>query len=73
MLAGDVELPALVFDFAIACPQLTEKPGVLDCDDRLVGEGLEERGLGRRELARFRADADSPDGLSVPEHRSHEQ
>ncbi len=59
---------------AVPSPQLLEQPHVLDGDDRLVGEGLEQRDLlvcERDRLAPRRHD--HPDGLSVTNHRHDEQ
>src|SRR5438552_18038104 len=50
VLAGDLELPALVLDLEVAGLQFLEQAHIFDGDDRLVGEGLEQRDLLVREL-----------------------
>ena len=53
--------------------QLGEQPHVLDRDDRLVGEGLEERDLVVGEPAGLAAGhRDRPDRLAVTEQRHHD-
>ena len=57
-------------ELAVAGLQLVEEPRVLDRDDRLVGEGLEQADLLRRELAdSAAADPDRADASSLPQHR----
>jgi len=58
---------------AIRRLQLGEQPDVLDGDDRLVGEGLEERGLSGGEELRLRtAEADRADPDAGPHQRNRE-
>src|SRR5262245_65506634 len=57
---------------AILLLQLREQPHVLDCDDRLVGESLEERDLVVGESAGLAAShRDRPEHILVTEHWHH--
>ena len=50
MLAGNLELPALVLDLEVAGLQFLEQAHILDGNDGLVGESLQQRDLLVREL-----------------------
>jgi hypothetical protein len=53
----------------VARLQLLEQPDILDRNDRLVGEGLEERDLSVRERSGLAPrDVDHPEYPSVPQH-----
>jgi hypothetical protein len=58
---------------AIAGLEFLEQPHVLDGDDRLIGEGLQERDLsGRERLDDIPADHDGSERCSFPQERHHE-
>jgi len=64
--AQDVGSGLLLFQRLL---RLVEQPRVLDCDHRLVGEGLEKRVLLVAERRRRDAhDVDGADALAFPQH-----
>jgi hypothetical protein len=61
-------------DLCVPLLQLGEEPHILDGDDRLVGEGLQQRPLGARETTRLSArHHDGSHRLSIVQHGYGEQ